>query len=389
MKKTSKIIISALLLVVLLVGIGYAAIQNITLNITGTAKADPSQSNFKVMFSGEPTIKVKPTDAQVTAAITDDINATINVGGLIQKGDIVSVTYTVQNVSTDISTDLSVSTTNDNTEYFTLSSKLDKTSLVAGEATTLTVIVELTKLPIKESVNSTIGVQLVAMPVEPGKEGTSEGINDSSQTPEMRVANITNDNIGEYIDLGNNIVGTESTSDDWRILYNDGEKVYAILADYLPANLVPEAAGLKTEPSSLPYSVWSDISRETLLSGLTNIVEWNKLTNGISGAVVTGAPAEEMLENSYNIKNGFRQGNDVPTFDSTTKDYDLYVPHTEIHEDCCGYWMEPSVSSRYVAYNGNVLEIGCSYPYIGVRPVVELPLYIECSYQEGIWKVIN
>ena len=96
-----------------------------------------------------------------------------------------------------------------------------------------------------------------------------------------------------------------------------------------------------------------------------------------------------MLEDSYNIKNGFRQGNDVPIFESTTKDYDLYVPHTEIYEDCCGYWIEPSVSSGYVAYNGNILDIGCSYPYIGVRPVVELPLYIECSYQEGIWKVIN
>ena len=266
MKKTSKIIISVLLLVVLLIGIGYAAIQNITLNITGTAKADPNQSNFKVMFSGEPTIMVKPTNAQVTAVITDDINATINVGGLIQKGDIVIVAYTVQNVSTDISADLSVSTTNSNTEYFTLSSKLDKTSLIAGEATTLTVIVELTKLPITESVNSTIGVQLVAMPVEPGKEGTSEGINDYSQTPEMRVANITNDNIGEYIDLGNNIVGTESTSDDWRILYNDGENVYAILADYMPNDLngvnYAANAGLLT---SNKYNVYSNGDKENFI----------------------------------------------------------------------------------------------------------------------------
>ena len=162
----------------LLIGIGYAAIQNITLNITGTAQADPSQSNFKVMFSGEPTV----SDETYIAAITDEINGAINVIGLTEKGQTISATYTVQNVSTDISADLSVSTTNSNTEYFTLSSKLDKTSLIAGEATTLTVIVELTKLPITESVNSTIGVQLGAMPVEPGKEGTREGKNDYSQT---------------------------------------------------------------------------------------------------------------------------------------------------------------------------------------------------------------
>ena len=39
------------IIAILLLGIGYAAIQNITLNITGTATADPNQANFKVMFS--------------------------------------------------------------------------------------------------------------------------------------------------------------------------------------------------------------------------------------------------------------------------------------------------------------------------------------------------
>lgn len=52
MKKTSKIIMLSLVVAALLLGIGYAAIQNITLNISGTATADPSQTNFKVSFSG-------------------------------------------------------------------------------------------------------------------------------------------------------------------------------------------------------------------------------------------------------------------------------------------------------------------------------------------------
>ncbi|MBR3614723.1 MAG: leucine-rich repeat domain-containing protein [Clostridia bacterium] len=180
MKKTNKIILASAIVAVILLGIGYAAIQNITLNINGTAAADPSQSNFKIMFSGTPTVS---DDTYVTAAITDDTNATINVEGLTKKGDVVTATYTVQNASTDLSADLGVSTTNSNTEFFTLSSEIDKTSLVAGEATTLTVTVELTKTPITESVRATIGVQLEAIPVQPGEEGTSEGINGSSQTP--------------------------------------------------------------------------------------------------------------------------------------------------------------------------------------------------------------
>ena len=118
MSKTSKIIVSVLLIGILLIGIGYASIQNITLSITGTAEANPNPDNFKVMFSGEPTVS---DEDYVTAAITDDINATINVEGLTEKGQTVSAIYTVQNVSTDISADLSVSTTNDNPEYFTLS----------------------------------------------------------------------------------------------------------------------------------------------------------------------------------------------------------------------------------------------------------------------------
>ncbi|MBR3613575.1 MAG: leucine-rich repeat protein [Clostridia bacterium] len=183
MKKTNKIILASSIVAVLLLGIGYAAIQNITLNISGSAAADPSQSNFKVMFSGTPTVS---DDTYVTAAITDDTNATVNVEGLTKKGDVVTATYTVQNASTDLSADLAVSTTNSNTEYFTLMSELDKSSLVAGEATTLTVTVELTKTPIVESVSTTIGVQLEAMPVQPGEEGTSEGINDFAQTPDER-----------------------------------------------------------------------------------------------------------------------------------------------------------------------------------------------------------
>lgn len=179
MKKTNKIIVGAILIVIILLGVGYAAIQNVTLNIAGTAAADPNQANFKVMFSGTPTVS---NASFATAAITDDTNATISVAGLTTKGETVTATYTVQNVSTDLSADLAVATTNSNTEYFKISSEVEKTSLTAGEATTVTVTVELTKTPLTE-VSSTIGVQLTAMPVQPGEEGSSQGINGSSSNP--------------------------------------------------------------------------------------------------------------------------------------------------------------------------------------------------------------
>lgn len=163
MKKTNRIILLSIIVIILLLGVGYAAIQNVTLNINGTAVADPNQLNFKVKFSGTPT--VSETD-KVTASITNDTNATMNVSGLTAKGDTVTATYTIQNVSADLATNLSVTTTNSNTEYFTIEKKLDKTSLVSGEATNLTVTVELIKTPILKQESSTIGLQITATPAE-------------------------------------------------------------------------------------------------------------------------------------------------------------------------------------------------------------------------------
>ena len=385
----------------LVLGVGYAAIQNITLNIEGTATANPSQSNFKVMFTGTPKVS---DNTYVTAGITDDINATISVSGLTQKGQTVSAEYTVQNVSTDISADLSVATTNSNTEYFTLKSELAKTSLTAGEATTVKVTVELTKTPIAGSVNSTIGVRLTAMPVEPGKEGTSEGINGSSQTPDgtepkiEKIGDITNDNIGDYIDLGNNIIGTEATTDDWRILYKEEDTVHAILADYLPASKVPTSAGLNTNPTENQYAVWSDINRYTLLKGLKNTTAWSSFANGIEGVTVTGTPIPELLINSYNAKNGTELlCKDGTKLDSTTGEYNLYVPHPS-YDYVFGYRL--AAPGNYGEYDmwmiymdgllceGAIAGVGeYSNDQVAIRPIVSLPSNIPAELVDGVWTV--
>ena len=69
MRKTSKIIIVTIIAASILLGLGYAAIQNITLNISGTAAADPNQANFKVRFTGTPEVS---DSSYVTARISND-----------------------------------------------------------------------------------------------------------------------------------------------------------------------------------------------------------------------------------------------------------------------------------------------------------------------------
>lgn len=165
MRKTSRIVAGVVIVAVLMIGIGYAAIQNITLNIAGSVAADPNQSNFNVMFSGTPEVS---SETYVTASITNDTNATINVSGLTSKGDTVTATYTIQNASSSLSANITnIATTNSNKEYFEVSPQLETTTLGSGEATTIIVTVKLIKTPIAESVSSTIGVQFEAEPVQP------------------------------------------------------------------------------------------------------------------------------------------------------------------------------------------------------------------------------
>ena len=180
MSKTSKIILVTIVATCILLGLGYAAITNITLNIAGTASAAADSGNFKVRFVGTPTVS---DSSYTTARITEEHEATIEVDGLTSAGQSVTATYEIKNESSDLSADLKVATTNSNTDYFKISSKLNKSSLIANETTTVLVTVELTKTPIDEDVSATVGVNLTAMPVQPGEEGTSAGTNDYSETP--------------------------------------------------------------------------------------------------------------------------------------------------------------------------------------------------------------
>ena len=216
---------------------------------------------------------------------------------------------------------------------------------------------------------------------------------DSENANTLTLASVTNDNIGDYIDLGNNIIGTDATTDDWRILYADGTNVYAILADYLPASQVPAAAGLHTSTTDYPFGVWSDIDRDTLVNGLLNTTAWSNFTNGIAGATATGSPTAELLMSSYNTKNGTELAyTDYPRLDSSTTNYDLYVPHTSTIDDCFGYWLSSPIADHSdsvwsVFYEGLMSADQYRSGHMAARPVVTLPCDISAELVNGVWTV--
>ena len=171
-RANNKIVGGIVLLAIILVAVGYAAITNVTLNINGTAKSEVSQANFVVEFTGTPSTGGKGT---ITATINENkkTEGTIEVSGLSAKGDTATATYTVKNNSQDLSADLTAEATSSNSDYFEVISKLDKTTLKAKEETSLTITIKLLKTPIdetKEDLKSNIGVSITAEPKQPGEE---------------------------------------------------------------------------------------------------------------------------------------------------------------------------------------------------------------------------
>ena len=178
MRRNTKIVGGILLVAILLVAVGYAAITKVGLNIDGTAKSEGNPDNFKVELIGEPQTS---GDGTTTATINtaDKTQGTMNVSGLNAKGQTAIATYTVKNQSADLSADLTAKATSTNDEYFEVQCSLDKTTLKAGEETTMTVKVKLLKTPIdetKENLSTEIGINVDAEPKQPGEENNGGSI---------------------------------------------------------------------------------------------------------------------------------------------------------------------------------------------------------------------
>ncbi|MGN1371725.1 MAG: hypothetical protein ACI4XM_05590 [Candidatus Coprovivens sp.] len=151
MKKKRTFLVVALLVAALTLAVGYSAITK-NLEVTGSASATTDDSNFKVRFTGTPAT----SDAdKVTASITSELAATIDVSGLTTTGDTVTATYTIENYSSELGAALAVGAiTNNNSEYFEVTASLGAASIAAGATTTLTVTVKLVKTPIVDQTTS-------------------------------------------------------------------------------------------------------------------------------------------------------------------------------------------------------------------------------------------
>ena len=163
MKNRKKMITTALIVLVLLLGVGYATVSSVNLNINGSAKAGSKE--LQVFYDGTNS----GTSDKVTA-ISSPVNtraATFTVENMTLN-ETVTMTFQVKNYETDVNATLAAPsvTQNTNEEYFQVTTSCDKTTLNAGETATITVNVTLTKTPVSEEAGSTtVTVAMSASPV--------------------------------------------------------------------------------------------------------------------------------------------------------------------------------------------------------------------------------
>lgn len=153
-----------LLALILVLGVGYAVVSEVTLNIDGSATV--ASEALKVSFNG---VTDTEDDGKVVASSTDNsLNASIQVTNLTLN-EAVSATYTIKNQETDVDANvIKKQISNDKPEFFEVTTSVDDSAetITAGGTGTVTVTVRLIKTPIETS-DSTANIQidLTASPV--------------------------------------------------------------------------------------------------------------------------------------------------------------------------------------------------------------------------------
>lgn len=172
MKKRKTFIAMALIIAVLVLGVGYAAITNVNLNINGTANIT-ANADFKVEFD----TKHAPSVGNASASYTDVTNATVTVN-LDSKNTTATAILKVDNNSSELSANLVATVENvdaDLTKYATITTKLcsDATCdttlsgvVTKGTSAYVMVTANLIKNPAQDVTNKTFSVKLVASPVD-------------------------------------------------------------------------------------------------------------------------------------------------------------------------------------------------------------------------------
>jgi len=167
MKQPKTFLLLSIVVAVLVLGIAYAAITSVTMNITGNVGATADQGNFDVGLDGAPTFnKIGTSTISANGGVSDRTRAWLEISGLKKVGDTVTATYTIVNNATDLYASLSVTNcvlTGEDKDFFNISYQLGESTLHPTTSTTLTVTVKLVQSPL-DDVTADVDIGLKADP---------------------------------------------------------------------------------------------------------------------------------------------------------------------------------------------------------------------------------
>ena len=167
MRRRNIYIVLFILISIIVLGIGYAAIGNINLIANGSLSAVADQSNFDVKFLSTevnaPTIQGSPTNS---VTVTSNTTASFNVLSLVEKDDSVTATLKVKNESNNVGARISLNLSNSNSEYFKVTEHVDDTELQVGDITTVTVTVKMIKTAFENNQATNITATLIVSPID-------------------------------------------------------------------------------------------------------------------------------------------------------------------------------------------------------------------------------
>lgn len=170
MTTSSKLILAALVVTVVIIGIGYANVSEQVLTISGELKAVASQANFKFGFAGDGVV-TDGSKGTVTATKQTETTAKFSVEGLTEVGDTASATYTIKNSSTDLIADnITATITKGNGGYFEVTkTELTKTTLNPNDTVDIKITAKLIKTPLANQTQE-VEITIAADPLEPSAQ---------------------------------------------------------------------------------------------------------------------------------------------------------------------------------------------------------------------------
>ena len=171
MKNRKIVVVAFLLIAMLLLGVGYAALTD-TLDITGSADVNltdlEKEYENEIYFSDAVANDGQPNTASVNADNND--KASFSAKSLLHKDETTSFTFTIQNDSqydVTVTPKLNATLGNTNPTYFEITSDWSGTTktIPAGQTATYTLTVKLLEDP-TSAVSGSFLVELVASAVE-------------------------------------------------------------------------------------------------------------------------------------------------------------------------------------------------------------------------------